>query len=262
MLCQFKEQKRLQTATTTGKSEPQGPPRESGRQRARRDKEELSPRALELCLRRRRDPDRDPQPQLQGKGMKTRMKQVQKAPELRKRRLDPCFVPGPGRSNRPCRQPDPQEVSRRKATLSRSRNRRQAQEELGQQCAACKRLGLHREDRPGGGHRKVQLNESTLGQVPSANHADNATFAESASPLAFAAVDQEGGVDPANSKGQIAVSQGKEAGILRPQIEVQTHNGGWSKLRFTWCFIGRGGRQGCRSFEGLDAVSTSIESSP
>src|SRR6476659_6895739 len=150
MLCQFKEQKRLQTATTTGKSEPQGPPRESGRQRARRDKEELSPRALELCLRRRRDPDRDPQPQLQ------------KAPELRKRRLDPCFVPGPGRSNRPCRQPDPQEVSRRKATLSRSRNRRQAQEELGQQCAACKRLGLHREDRPGGGQRQVQLHESTL----------------------------------------------------------------------------------------------------
>jgi hypothetical protein len=115
----------------------------------------------------------------------------------------------------------------------------------------------------------AQLNEATLGQVPSSNNANNASFAESANPVAFASVDQEGGVDPANSKGAISVSQGKEAGIYcvsvpgfsprgaqvtpryngsgsltayitiggtascpAPQVEVQTHNGGPAKAPF------------------------------
>jgi hypothetical protein len=115
----------------------------------------------------------------------------------------------------------------------------------------------------------AQVEESTLSQVPSASHADTATFAESANPLAFASVDQEGNVDPANSKGAISVSQGKEAGIYcvsvagfsprgaqvtpryngsgsltayvtiggtascpAPQVEVQTHNGGPAKAPF------------------------------
>jgi hypothetical protein len=115
----------------------------------------------------------------------------------------------------------------------------------------------------------AQLNEATLGQVPSSDHASSASFAESANPVAFASVDQEGGVDPANSKGQISVSQGKEAGIYcvsvagfsprgaqvtpryngsgnltayvtiggtgscpAPQVEVQTHNGGLVKAPF------------------------------
>jgi hypothetical protein len=115
----------------------------------------------------------------------------------------------------------------------------------------------------------AQLNEATVGQVPSADNADNATFAESANPVAFASVSQEGNVDTANSKGQINVSQGKEAGIYcvsvqgfsprgaqvtpryngsgnltayvtiggtascpAPQIEVQTHNGGLVKAPF------------------------------
>jgi hypothetical protein len=114
-----------------------------------------------------------------------------------------------------------------------------------------------------------QLNEATLGQVPASGHADSADFAESANPLAFAAVSQEGNVDPANSKGQITVKQGKEAGIYcvsvsgfaprgaqvtpryngsgnltayvtiggtgscpAPQVEVQTHNGGPAKAPF------------------------------
>lgn len=59
----------------------------------------------------------------------------------------------------------------------------------------------------------TQVIESTLGQVPSANTADSAAFAESANPVAFAAVDQEGGVDASLSKGQISVRQGAEAGI-------------------------------------------------
>lgn len=115
----------------------------------------------------------------------------------------------------------------------------------------------------------TQVQESTLGQVPSANQANTATFAESANPVAFAAVDQEGVVDTSISKGQISVSQGKEGGIYcvsvagfsprgaqvtpryngsggltayvtiggtgscpAPQVEVQTHNGGLVKAPF------------------------------
>jgi hypothetical protein len=115
----------------------------------------------------------------------------------------------------------------------------------------------------------AQISESTLSQVPSANNANNATFAESANPVAFAAVDQEGNVDTAISKGTISVSQGKEAGIYcvsvqgfsprgaqvtpryngsgnltayvtiggtgscaAPAVEVQTHNGGLVKAPF------------------------------
>jgi hypothetical protein len=115
----------------------------------------------------------------------------------------------------------------------------------------------------------AQLNESTLSQVPSAKQADNATFAESANPVAFAAVDQDGNVDTSISKGNISVSQGNEAGIYclsvpgfaprgaqvtpryngsgnltayvtiggtascpAPQVEVQTHNGGPTKAPF------------------------------
>jgi hypothetical protein len=115
----------------------------------------------------------------------------------------------------------------------------------------------------------AQLNESTLSEVPFANHANVSTFAESANPAAFAAVDQDGNVDPSLSKGSISVSQGKEAGIYcvsvpgfaprgaqvtpryngsggltayvtiggtascpAPQVEVQTHNGGLVKAPF------------------------------
>ncbi|HEX9966850.1 MAG TPA: hypothetical protein VGB06_02775 [Solirubrobacterales bacterium] len=115
----------------------------------------------------------------------------------------------------------------------------------------------------------AQVEESTLSQVPSASHSDTASFAEAANPVAFAAVDQDGNVDPAKSKGQIAVTQGSEAGIYcvsvagfsprgaqvtpryngsgnltayvtiggtgscaAPAVEVQTHNGGPVKAPF------------------------------
>jgi hypothetical protein len=115
----------------------------------------------------------------------------------------------------------------------------------------------------------AQVAESTLSEVPFANHANVATFAESANPLAFAAVSQEGNVDTALSKGAIAVTPGKEGGIYcisvqgfsprgaqvtpryngsggltayvtiggtgdcpAPQVEVQTHNGGLVKAPF------------------------------
>lgn len=104
--------------------------------------------------------------------------------------------------------------------------------------------------------------ESTLGQVPSAQHADSATTAESANPAAFAKVSAAGVLDSANSKGISAVKE-TEAGVYcvtvasfsptgaqatptyngvgstdafvrigggsscpTPQVEVQTWNGG------------------------------------
>lgn len=115
----------------------------------------------------------------------------------------------------------------------------------------------------------TQINESTLTQVPSAHAADTSAFAESANPVAFAAVSQEGNVDSSLSKGEISVSQGTEAGIYcvsvagfsprgaqvtpryngsgnltayatiggtascaAPAVEVQTHNGGPAKAPF------------------------------
>jgi hypothetical protein len=61
----------------------------------------------------------------------------------------------------------------------------------------------------------AKVDEASLGQVPSARQADNASFAESANPAAFAAISQEGDVDPSLSKGIATanVRQGIEAGI-------------------------------------------------
>jgi hypothetical protein len=120
-----------------------------------------------------------------------------------------------------------------------------------------------------------KVDEQTLSQVPSAAKADFATTAESADPAAFAAVSQEGFVDPALSKGMSSanVKQGLEAGIYciavpafaprgaqvtpryngsgtvtafvtiggtascpSPQVEVQMHNGGLVKAPFYVAF--------------------------
>jgi hypothetical protein len=61
----------------------------------------------------------------------------------------------------------------------------------------------------------LEVNEGTLGRVPSAEDADRASFADSANPEAFAKVDAEGTVFPADSKGigTADVLQGKEPGI-------------------------------------------------
>lgn len=116
-----------------------------------------------------------------------------------------------------------------------------------------------------------KVEESTLSQVPSAARAESAGFAESADPAAFAAVSQEGDVDPALSKGisSANVKQGAEPGIYcftvpgfaprgaqvtpryngaggvnafvtvggtascpSPQVEVQMHNGALVKAPF------------------------------
>jgi len=57
-----------------------------------------------------------------------------------------------------------------------------------------------------------KVNESTLGQVPSAEKANAAAFAEAANPAAFAKVDQAGSLDTSNSKGIGSVKQ-IEAGV-------------------------------------------------
>jgi hypothetical protein len=115
----------------------------------------------------------------------------------------------------------------------------------------------------------AQVDEASLSQVPSSSNANFANFAESANPVAFASVDQEGNVDTSISKGGVVVNQGKEAGIYcvsaqgfnprgaqvtpryngsgnvtayvtvggtgscaAPAVEVQTHNGGLVKAPF------------------------------
>jgi len=61
----------------------------------------------------------------------------------------------------------------------------------------------------------LKVDEASLSQVPSAARASSADFADSANPEAFAAVSQEGDVDPSLSKGisSANVKQGAEAGI-------------------------------------------------
>jgi hypothetical protein len=54
--------------------------------------------------------------------------------------------------------------------------------------------------------------EGTLGEVPSADKANSATFAESANPAAYAKVSASGVLDAANSKGIEAVKE-TEAGV-------------------------------------------------
>ena len=60
-----------------------------------------------------------------------------------------------------------------------------------------------------------KINEGTLGQVPSASHADSASFADSSNPEAFAKVDSEATVFGAYSKGigTPNVKKGPEPGI-------------------------------------------------
>jgi hypothetical protein len=72
-----------------------------------------------------------------------------------------------------------------------------------------------------------KVNEGSLGQVPSANTANFATSAETANPEAFAKVDAEGTVFPANSKGigTADVKQGLEPGIYCVRVPGFTPRG-------------------------------------
>lgn len=58
-----------------------------------------------------------------------------------------------------------------------------------------------------------KVDESSLGQVPTARAAESAAFAASANPAAYAAVNQEAEVDTSLSKGGVSVRKGLENGI-------------------------------------------------
>lgn len=66
----------------------------------------------------------------------------------------------------------------------------------------------------------AKIEEGTLGQVPSAAHADSASFADSSNPEAFAKVDGEGTVFGAYAKGigTSNVKQGLEPGIYCVEV--------------------------------------------
>jgi hypothetical protein len=95
-----------------------------------------------------------------------------------------------------------------------------------------------------------QVDEASLSKVPSASNADNATFAESANPVAFAAVDQEGNVDTSISKGAISVHQGNEAGIYCVSVAGFSPRGAQVTPRYNGsgnvnAYVTIGGGAGC-----------------
>jgi hypothetical protein len=80
----------------------------------------------------------------------------------------------------------------------------------------------------------AKVDESSLGQVPTAKAAETAAFADSANPAAFAAVDQEGNVDSSLSKGISTgnVRQGAEAGIYCVSVPDFNPRGAQVTLRY------------------------------
>ncbi|HEX3325180.1 MAG TPA: hypothetical protein VHR65_08645, partial [Solirubrobacterales bacterium] len=82
----------------------------------------------------------------------------------------------------------------------------------------------------------VKVDESTLAQVPSAAHADTASFAESANPEAFAYVNGEATVLPGSSKGigTADVKKGTEDGIYCINVPGFTPRGAQVTPEFTF----------------------------
>jgi hypothetical protein len=100
----------------------------------------------------------------------------------------------------------------------------------------------------------AKVDEASLAQVPSAARAGSAGFAESADPEAFAAVSQEGEVDPSLSKGLSSanVKQGKEAGIYCLSVPGFAPRGAQVTLHYNGAgsvdaFVTIGGTASCAS---------------
>ncbi len=105
---------------------------------------------------------------------------------------------------------------------------------------------------PGNSISGEKIDESTLGQVPSANLANRASFATTANPEAFAKVDAEGTVFPASSKGigTADVVQGEDPGIYCINVPGFTPTGGQVTLEYALkgsvdAFIKFGGTASC-----------------
>jgi hypothetical protein len=101
-----------------------------------------------------------------------------------------------------------------------------------------------------------KINESSLGQVPSANTANFATTAETANPEAFAKVDAEGTVFPANSKGigTADVKKGKFDGTYCVRVPGFTPRGAqvtpeYSGNNNVSIFVKFGGTESCSGSE-------------
>jgi hypothetical protein len=99
-----------------------------------------------------------------------------------------------------------------------------------------------------------KVDEASLSQVPSAAKADFADLAGSANPEAFAAVDQEGNVDPALSKGIAGgnVKLGSEPGIYCVSVPRFDPRGAQATLAYNGSgsvniFVKLGGSAGCAS---------------
>jgi hypothetical protein len=97
-----------------------------------------------------------------------------------------------------------------------------------------------------------KINEGSLSQVPAANTANFATTAETSNPEAFAKVDAEGTVFPANSKGigTADVKQGKLPGIYCINVPGFTPSGAqatpeYSANNVVSLFVKFGGTESC-----------------
>jgi hypothetical protein len=96
-----------------------------------------------------------------------------------------------------------------------------------------------------------KVNEGTLGQVPSANQANTASFADSANPAAFAKVSAAGALDTVNSK-EIATVKQTEAGVYCVTVSSFTPRGAQVTPQFngigtTDAFARIGGAASCPS---------------
>ena len=96
-----------------------------------------------------------------------------------------------------------------------------------------------------------KVNESTLGQVPSAAKAESATTAESANPVAFAKVSASGALDSANSKGISSVKE-TEAGVYCVTVSSFSPTGAqvtptYNGVGSTDAFVRIGGASTCPS---------------
>ena len=63
-----------------------------------------------------------------------------------------------------------------------------------------------------------KVNEGTLGQVPSADKANTASFADSANPAAFAKVDKAGNLDAEQLQGHLRGQRDRSRGLLRHRL--------------------------------------------
>jgi len=96
-----------------------------------------------------------------------------------------------------------------------------------------------------------KVNESTLGQVPSAQKAETSAFAEAAYPAAFAKVNASGALDPAESKG-IATVKETETGVYCVTVSSFTPTGAqvtptYNGIGSTDAFVRIGGASSCVS---------------